>query len=155
MKDIQIPTSNGPITEHMAISGVILLLTCVAATILLNSIPISHNFNLSILLIWTVIPLFWLGATMVMIKKVSKTKYVLTKNAVIITKPNWIMSQDEILVRYNAIVTASSKSHLGGRYGSIKLSLADNLDPVVLSHVKNPEIYTREIKEIIANKSDD
>jgi hypothetical protein len=90
-----------------------------------------------------------LGAVLESIRQ-SKTKYTLTKDALVKEKKDWFGSTTSKLYRYDTIDSVNSKSRAKGSFGTIELVFGND-NSIFLSGIGNPDDIAREIKRRAAD----
>ena len=97
--------------------------------------------------LWIILPLLWIGGSLLAWQNWPKRTYRLTNTALILTKREWFGNVTEELYRYETILSIkASKGFLGG---NLVLTLAQ-LPPITIRDVLDPEVEARTIKAFIA-----
>lgn len=151
MKDYSVPLSKMLLYFQVAISGALILLACILATIFFTQAIEGKPTIQSVILIilWTFLPILWAGGTLIALHFWPKTTYILTNDALQVRKKGWFGAYGEELYRYETILTVSSDRAILAPFGTVKISLI-NLHPIVIHGVQDAEVQARKIKERVA-----
>lgn len=147
MSDQQIPFSLTALHHRFIISAVVVSLLCVLMSLFFLNAPFPPNLQrIFISILWISLPLLWVINALLESKRQAKTKYVLTKDALVKEKKGWFGSNTNQLYRYDTIDSVNSKSRSNGTYGSVELVFSQK-SSLILSGIVNPDDYAREIKK--------
>lgn len=151
MNDQQIPFSHVALRQRLIFGAVVIGFICVLSTVFFSYMWFAPNLQrILIIIIWTLLPLAWVVGALLENMRITKTKYILSDDALRKEKKGWFGSSTKQLYRYDAIDSVSSKSRGNGKYGSVEL-VYDQHNSLVLSGIENPDKYAGEIKKRAGN----
>lgn len=151
MPDYTIPRNSTSLRRYFAWSGALVLLVCSLVTLFFNyAVTVAPSLQeLLLLMMWISMPLIWALGAFVAYKKYSSTRYVLTSEALTISKKSWLGSGNKQLYRYDMIVAVNSISRGHGSYGFLEIQIEHQPQVVILEAVSLPDEQARVIKSRI------
>ncbi|MDQ5941186.1 MAG: hypothetical protein QG632_912 [Candidatus Dependentiae bacterium] len=151
MTDQVISFSPAALQRRLIISAITVSVACVVMSLFFLGVWFAPNLQrILITILWITLPLLWvLGAVLESMRQ-SKTKYILTKDALLKEKKGWFGSTTSQLYRYDTINSVNSKSRAKGSFGSVELIFEEN-NSLYLSGIANPDDLAREIKRRAAD----
>lgn len=151
MSDQQIPFSPMALQRKLVISAILVSLACIGLSLFFLGVWFAPNLQRILLtVLWIALPLLWvLGAVLESMRQ-TKTKYTLTKDALVKEKKGWFGSTTSQLYRYDTIDSVNSKSRSKGSFGSVEL-VFDQKNSLYLTGIANPDDCAREIKKRAAD----
>jgi hypothetical protein len=146
MNDQTILFSPAALQRKLIISAIVVSLVCVVMSLFFLNVTFAPNLQrILIIALWITLPLLWLLGAVLESMRQSKTKYTMTKDALVKEKKGWFGSTTSKLYRYDTIDSVNSKSRSKGSFGSVEL-VFDQKSSLFLSGIASPDDVAREIK---------
>lgn len=151
MNDHQIPLSQAPVTKQIVISGIIVLTACVVTTIFFNRLVMFAPEMQSTLLtvLWIVLPVLWLGSSLLLLAKWPTTTYTVGENALVVHKKGLFGASSEQFYGYDTITGIENTKNAFGNYGSVTIAMGS--ERIVIGGVIHPSEQAHAIRQIAAD----
>lgn len=150
-QQITIPRTSAGIKRKAIMGGILLIILAIFVTIIFNTI-IGMGLRIEKLIVyilWLSLPIFWTCWVILEYKSITKTKYFLTADSLVISKQGWFGSTKKYH-RFDAIKSVTTKENKlfsDTVSGSILINFTNSLDTLSLTSIVKPRKYVLEIKK--------
>ena len=134
-------------------TGVFILIVCIVVSLLFSFI-LGANTRIErfiLLLMWILLPLCWVGGSLLLWNKWEKSGYFYTKDSLIVRKATLFGRVDE-MYRFDSMLSVQVRQgplDKKGSYGTIVINVPKLGKDIILQYVKDPQDQALKLKNHI------